>query len=114
MVYFLDIKGSFETSALEPATSYEVAFVVKLEDPVSGWENPVDVKLRKPDGTLQESKVILHGKSKGVWFEILAGDFVTNNSGRPGISIDFSLEEHGSYWKKGLILKGVVIRPKTK
>ena len=45
------------------------------------------------------------------WFGIQAGEFLmsTENVGE----ITFTLGEYSSYWKKGLVVKCAIIRPKN-
>ncbi|XP_010529290.1 PREDICTED: protein PHLOEM PROTEIN 2-LIKE A1-like [Tarenaya hassleriana] len=112
-VCWLDISGKFETVNLTPGTTYEVVFVVKLEDPAYGWDTPVNVKLTLPSGQqISDRKVILKEKMRYQWLDIPAGEFVpsSENAGE----IRFSMYEHDSgTWKKGLFVKGVAIRPKS-
>lgn len=106
------MQGRFETAKLSPGAPYEVAFVIMLRDPAYGWEVPVNVRLTLPDGTKQEHKENLMKKPRGEWIEIPAGEFVTwpEKTGE----IKFSIyENQGGEWKRGLIIKGVAIRPKN-
>lgn len=103
--------GKFETKKLSPRTLYEVAFEIMLKDPSYGWEVPVNVRLTLPDGNKQEHKENLMKKPRGEWIEIPVGEFVTSpeNTGE----IEFSIYEfEGGKWKRGLVIKGVAIRPK--
>ncbi|KAK2969261.1 hypothetical protein RJ640_002972, partial [Escallonia rubra] len=91
---------------------HEVFFVVMLKEPAYGWEVPVNLRLILPDGCTQEHKENLMEKERGQWIEILAGKFmaVPDNVG----DIQFSLyESEAGIWKRGLLVKGVVIRPKA-
>ncbi|KAG2688077.1 hypothetical protein I3760_09G077300 [Carya illinoinensis] len=110
-VCWLEVRGKFHTANLSPGTLYELAFVVKLKDPAYGWEVPVNVRLTLPDGNKQERKENLMKKPRGDWIEIPVGEFVTSpkNTGE----IEFSIYEYEvGDWKRGLVVKGITIRPK--
>ncbi|XP_058106875.1 protein PHLOEM PROTEIN 2-LIKE A1-like [Magnolia sinica] len=110
-VCWLEVDGIFETSNLSPNTGYEVAFVVMVEDPAYGWEVPVTLKLACPDGSVQERKERLKERPRGQWMELNAGEFQTSVD--KGGQIQFTLLDYHSQWKKGLVVKGAVIRPKN-
>ncbi|KFK28627.1 hypothetical protein AALP_AA7G024200 [Arabis alpina] len=110
-VCWLDITGKFDIKNLTPGITYEVVFKVKLEDPAYGWAMPVNVKLVFPNGKAQELKVSLRDKTRYQWFDIRVGEFKAENNSAGEIT--FSMYEHeAGIWKKGLFLRGVVIRPK--
>ncbi|GER41003.1 phloem protein 2-A1 [Striga asiatica] len=110
-VCWLELHGKFELHNLSPETIYEIVFVLKLKDPAYGWELPVNVRLTLPDGSKQEHKENLLEKPRGKWFEMTAGEF-KSSSEKLG-EIEFSIYEYeGGEWKKGLLVKGVSIRPK--
>ncbi|KAG7599156.1 Phloem protein 2-like [Arabidopsis suecica] len=113
-VCWLDVNGKFDTRELTPATTYEVVYVVKLEDTAYGWKIPVNLKLTLPDSKKrpQERSVCLEEHIGKRWVDISAGEFVTSldNAGE----ISFSMYETNSgCWKGGLFVKGVEIRPKN-
>lgn len=111
-VCWLEVHGKFEASMLSPGVLYEFAFVVMLKDPAYGWEVPVNLRLTFPDGSKQEHKQNLMEKPRGQWIEIGVGEFMASQE-KLG-EIDFSLYEYeGGKWKKGLVIKGVAIRPKA-
>jgi hypothetical protein len=110
-VCWLEVHGKFETAKLSAGTTYEVAFVIMLKDPAYGWEVPVNVRLILPDGNKQERKENLMKKPRGEWIEIPVGEFVA--SPEKAGEIEFSIYEYeGGKWKRGLVIKGIVIRPK--
>lgn len=110
-VCWLDINGKFDTSKLSPGTLYEVVFVVMLRIISYGWEFPVNLRLVFPDGTRQEKKENLMEKQREKWIEIHAGEFMVEKE-MVGF-VEFSLSETKILiWKRGLVVKGVVIRPK--
>ncbi|GLT63049.1 hypothetical protein SLA2020_356430 [Shorea laevis] len=81
------------------------------EDPAYGWEDPVNVRLILPDRNKQERKENLMKKPRGEWIEIPVGEFVA--SPEMAGEIEFSIYEYGGKWKRGLVIKGVAIRPKV-
>ena len=110
-VCWLEVGGKFETKKLSPGTLYEVAFEIMLKDPAYEWEVPVNIRLTLPNGNKQEHKENLMKKPRGEWLEIPIGEFVTSpeNTGE----IEFLIYEYeGGKWKRGLVIKGVAIRPK--
>lgn len=110
-VCWLEVHGRFETRKLTPRVMYEVAFVVMLKDDATGFEVPVNLRLSLPSGSSQEHKEILMAKKRGGWIELVAGRFYNEEAGE----IDFSLCEYkDGRWKKGLVIKGAVIRPSSK
>lgn len=113
-VCWLAIDGKFDTRELTPETMYEVVYVVKLEDTASGWETPVNLKLILPNSRArpQERSVSLKEHIGKWWVDIPAGEFMTSSENAGEIS--FSMyETQTGWWKKGLFVKGVAIRPKT-
>ncbi|CAK9187151.1 unnamed protein product [Ilex paraguariensis] len=110
-VSWLEIHGKFETTKLSPGVTYEVVFVVMLRDPAYGWQVPVNLRLILPDGSRQEHKENMMEKTRGRWIEIPAGEFTTLPE-KDG-EVEFSLYDYdGGVWKRGLVIKGVAIRPK--
>ncbi|XP_010481659.1 PREDICTED: uncharacterized protein PHLOEM PROTEIN 2-LIKE A4-like [Camelina sativa] len=113
-VCWLDVSGKFDTKDLSLGITYEVIFVVKLEDEAYGWDwAPVKLKLVVPSGseTPQEQSVSFVEHIGKQWLDISAGEFIMSKESVGEIS--FSLYEHeANMWKSGLIVKGVVIRSK--
>ncbi|WCJ28483.1 phloem protein 2-A1 [Euphorbia peplus] len=112
-VCWLEVHGNFETIKLTPNVLYEVAFVLMLKDPAYGLEDPVNFRLTLPNGNKQLHKEYLFTKPRGQWIEIPAGEFVTSPENVGEIEISM-FEYEGGKWKKGLGLKGVIIRPKNR
>jgi hypothetical protein len=105
------VRGELETRKLSPGTRYEVAFVIMMKEAATGWEAPVNVRLILPDGNKQERKENLMKKPRGEWIEIPVGEFVA--SPEKAGDIEFSIYEYeGGQWKRGLVIKGIAIRPK--
>ncbi|XP_065852490.1 protein PHLOEM PROTEIN 2-LIKE A1-like [Euphorbia lathyris] len=112
-VCWLEVHGNFETIKLTPNVLYEVAFVLMLKDPAYGLEDPVNFRLTLPNGNKQLHKENLLTKPRGQWIEIPAGEFVTSPENVGEIEISM-FEYEGGKWKKGLTLKGLTIRPKSR
>ncbi|KAA8544785.1 hypothetical protein F0562_019511 [Nyssa sinensis] len=111
-VCWLEVRGKFQTVKLSQGIMYEVVFVVMLKDPAYGWEVPVILRLTLPDGSTQEHKENLMEKPRGRWIEIPVGEFRTTAEKVGDIGISLCGSEGGN-WKRGLVIKGVSIRPKT-
>ncbi|KAK3410757.1 hypothetical protein EUGRSUZ_J02796 [Eucalyptus grandis] len=107
---WLFIQGRFKTRALSPNTTYEVAFVVKLNRTDSEWSSRVELKLNLPDGTEQTNTEDL-GRRQEEWINLRAGEF---EMGPKTVgTISFALQGTRIHPQKtGLMLKGVLIHPK--
>ncbi|XP_050261926.1 uncharacterized protein PHLOEM PROTEIN 2-LIKE A4-like isoform X1 [Quercus robur] len=107
-VCWLEIKGEIPTIDLSPWTVYEVVFVVKM---LNMWNYSATLTLILP-----HSKKVIHDenlreKPVGKWFEIQVGEFKMSPENVGEIS--FQLGEFSSNWKRGLVLKCAIIRPKN-
>ncbi|XP_042500074.1 protein PHLOEM PROTEIN 2-LIKE A1-like [Macadamia integrifolia] len=110
-VYWLEVCGKCDTVYLSPGVTYEFAFVVMLKDGANGWAAPVKLELLLPDGKIEDKEVDLGSLSKGQWKELVVGELETfpNMNG----DIQFSLlETNGGDLKTGLVIEGIIIRPK--
>ncbi|XP_039158953.1 protein PHLOEM PROTEIN 2-LIKE A2 [Eucalyptus grandis] len=103
------IQGRFETRALSPNTTYEVAFVVKLNRTDSEGDSLVTLELNLPDGTGWGNLENL-GQQREEWINLRASHFVMGPETVGTIS--FALYGTLDPQKTGLILKGVLIHPK--
>ncbi|KZV42513.1 hypothetical protein F511_38538 [Dorcoceras hygrometricum] len=111
-VCWLEVHGRFQIARLSPGTTYNVTFIVKLNEPIYGWEVPVNIRLTLPDGSRQEHKENLMEKPRGRWIQIPVGE-VKASAEKVG-EMEFSLYEYeGGQWKRGLLIKGVSIQPKA-
>uniref|UniRef100_A0A6N2MJS1 Uncharacterized protein n=1 Tax=Salix viminalis TaxID=40686 RepID=A0A6N2MJS1_SALVM len=111
-VCWLEIYGKFNTKMLSPGILYEVVFVVKLKDPAYGWGVPVNVSLVLPNGYKHEHKEKLQTKPRERWIEVRVYEFITSPENVGEIQIGMT-EYDGGEWKRGLVIKGISIRPKT-
>ncbi|KMZ71766.1 phloem protein 2-A1 [Zostera marina] len=109
-VCWFEVHGKHTTVNLTPGVTYEVAFVVKIEDHAYGWDVPVMLRLVTSTSDVQQYREKLSDMPRGKWTELIAGVFTVTP--RDVRDLEFSLFELGSAWKSGLVLQGVVIRPK--
>ncbi|ESQ39604.1 hypothetical protein EUTSA_v10001121mg [Eutrema salsugineum] len=114
-IYWLKIIGTIETSDLIPGTKYEAVFLVKLEDGAIGWEQPVTLKLKVEQHDGSDNRVDRIENLKDYighdWVDILAGVFVVPPRNKPA-KITFTMYQYMTDdRKKGLVVKGVAIRP---
>ncbi|KAL2946534.1 hypothetical protein AAZX31_20G019300 [Glycine max] len=111
-VCWLEVRGKFDIRKLLPGILYQVSFLIMLEDSSEGWEVPINVRLVLPGGKRQQHKVNLNEKLRENWMEILVGEFVASE--KDGGEMDISMYEYeGGMWKSGLVIQGVVIKPKN-
>ncbi|KAK2634961.1 hypothetical protein Ddye_029753 [Dipteronia dyeriana] len=110
-VCWLEIHAKFDTTKLTPGALYQVAFVIKMDESCYGWNHPVNVRLRLPDGTMKQHQQNFRLKPKNEWIDIPVDEFTLTpqNTGEIDISMD---EYEGGNWKSGLIIKAVTIQPK--
>ena len=108
-VCWLNVRAQFKMSELSPGVEYEMAYIIKLTNGGFGWELPVTLQINIfPQGQVQKRLVSLLEKPRGDWIELNGGSFRTQESGE----VCFDLYEHGGHWKNGLLIKGIIIRPK--
>ncbi|XP_004505320.1 protein PHLOEM PROTEIN 2-LIKE A1-like [Cicer arietinum] len=110
-VCWLEVHGKFDTRKLSPGILYQVSFVIMLKDPAEGWELPVNVRLVLPGGKNQLHKESLIDKLRARWIEIPVGEFVASEKDVGDAEVSM-YEYEGGMWKRGLIIKGVAIKPK--
>ncbi|KAJ0082605.1 hypothetical protein Patl1_11879 [Pistacia atlantica] len=110
-VCWLEIKVRFETTKLTPRALYKVMFVIMLKEVAYGWDAPVNLRLLLPNGIKIEHKENLKMKPRNQWIEIPVGEFRTlpERAGEMEISM-YEIEDEN--WKKGLVIKGIVITAK--
>ncbi|OEL35981.1 Protein PHLOEM PROTEIN 2-LIKE A1 [Dichanthelium oligosanthes] len=109
-VCWLEIHGKLELSHLTPGVNYDVVFEVMLTEAAYGWSTPVNLRLKFPDGTVQERKENLQERPRKQWLELRAGE-VKTQPGQMG-EVEISLFEYDAgLWKKGLLVKGIKIVP---
>ncbi|KAF5198560.1 Phloem protein 2-like a1 [Thalictrum thalictroides] len=109
-VCWLDVHGTIPSSNLSPNTTYEVVYIIKLQEKGSGWEVPVSLVIRL-QGIDYTHKLSLMTKPREKWIELQVGEFLTSSDDMGNIQF-FLCECESGNWKSGLLIKGVVIRPK--
>ncbi|KAF8084596.1 hypothetical protein N665_0710s0004 [Sinapis alba] len=114
-IHWLKIVGTYDTRDLTPGAKYEAVFLVKLEDNAIGWEQPVTLKLKVVQHDGSDNRVDRNENLKNYighnWVDILAGVFVVPPSHEPA-KITFTMYQYVTDdKKKGLVVKGVAIRP---
>ncbi|KAJ0081021.1 hypothetical protein Patl1_12332 [Pistacia atlantica] len=109
-VWWLGVKNKFPTKMLTPGASYEISFVLKMEEYCKGFENnPVKLKLVLPNQDPIERTEDLSSISKEKWTEIRVGEFVT--SCNTPVDMEISMYEHNRIRKQGLVVNKIIIRP---
>ncbi|KAJ4702550.1 Phloem protein 2-like protein [Melia azedarach] len=104
-VCYLDARKKFDTSILDPGTKYEVAFATMVKDNAEGFDHPVKLGLVIPNVIEEERKVDFSKLEKNKWLEIPVGQFIASTG-----KMEIYLSETSGHWKKGIIIKGIVIR----
>ncbi|KAJ4702432.1 Phloem protein 2-like protein [Melia azedarach] len=115
-VCYLDVNAKFDTRILSPGVKYEVAFVVMIKDNAQGWEHLVKLGLVFPNVMQEEREEDLaKNKPKNKWIEVPVAEFITSSEieKQAGEMEIYLRGSEGLYWKKGIVIKGVVIRAKN-
>ncbi|GJN37418.1 hypothetical protein PR202_gb26371 [Eleusine coracana subsp. coracana] len=110
-VCWLEIHGKLELSHLTPGVTYEVFFEVMLTKEANGWSVPVNLRLKFPNGTVQERKEKLQEKPRGQWLQLKVGEIKAQEAQKGVMEISM-FEYDGGLWKKGLLIKCIKIVPK--
>ncbi|KAJ3670212.1 hypothetical protein LUZ60_010536 [Juncus effusus] len=109
-VCWLEIRGKFEASLLNPNIKYQVLFNIKIKNSNFGWSSrPVKLELKLPNRDPQKNQEKLDIKPKERWIQIKAGEFETRDV-EGDIEIGL-FEWDNPNWKGGLIIKGITICP---
>ncbi|XP_055803937.1 uncharacterized protein PHLOEM PROTEIN 2-LIKE A4-like [Solanum dulcamara] len=115
-VCWLEVCGRFDTAALTPETLYEVVFVVKIKENADGLES-ITLRLIIPNKSSKEVTVnLMNVTEREKWIELTVGEFFTSSEfkrKKKREEIEFFLYETEKLnCKQGLVIKGIVIRPK--
>nr|CAD1819087.1 unnamed protein product [Ananas comosus var. bracteatus] len=110
-VCWLEIIGKFEVPYLTPGVTYVVAFIVMMNDEAYGWSTPVKLRLKSPDGSVQQREESMEEKPRGKSLMLQVGEFTTKAEQEGEMEISLFEYEDGS-WKRGLTVIGVIIHPK--
>ncbi|KAJ0980801.1 hypothetical protein J5N97_009056 [Dioscorea zingiberensis] len=116
----LEVKGRIDLEHKErffsPEKTYEIFYIIKFKSDAFGWDAcPISLELTAPNG--QKIKRSEHferytKKSSEDWHHVSGGEFNIRSElkGR----VEFGMYEiQTSYWKGGMILYGVQIKPKN-
>ena len=121
LVWWLDVKGKIETRILSSRTNYAAYLVFKLTTNKYGFrERTVGLHVNVEGTASGEVRNVYLDPPKNVpqqaqekgngWMEIEMGEFL-NECGDD--TMEFSLREvDTSYYKQGLIIEGIELRPK--
>lgn len=116
-VRWLEVCGRFDTEALTPEKLYEVVFVVKIKEYADGLES-ITLRLIIPNKSSKDVTVnLMNVTAREQWIEVPVGELFTiselkKKKKREEIEI-FLYETEKLNCKQGLVIKGIVIRPKV-
>ncbi|XP_031255850.1 protein PHLOEM PROTEIN 2-LIKE A1-like [Pistacia vera] len=109
-VCWLDVSKKFPTQNLTPRHNYEVSFVLMKLKGCEGFQNhPVNLKLTLPNQPPMEHKQDLSILPENKWSDVPV-DMFSINCCMTG-DMEISMYEHGSQWKKGIVVDKIIIRP---
>ncbi|XP_020586469.1 protein PHLOEM PROTEIN 2-LIKE A2-like [Phalaenopsis equestris] len=117
-VNWMEVTGSLnlEKFQLDPLKTYEIIYVIKFKIDAFGWRSsPITFELSTSEGKSSRNEVYLekHIKEDINWNEICGAEFSLASSEMRGKKIEFGMKEvKTEWWKGGIVLEGVRIRPK--
>ncbi|KAH9614004.1 hypothetical protein KSS87_010849 [Heliosperma pusillum] len=91
-VCWLEVHGRINTTYLTPRVTYQVSYLIKLEDTSYGWEVPVNLSLTLPNGIKQHHHEDLRKYPKDEWIHLPVGELEVSFEINPG-DVQFSLYE---------------------
>ncbi|XP_075644218.1 uncharacterized protein PHLOEM PROTEIN 2-LIKE A4-like [Castanea sativa] len=106
-VCWLEITGEIWTVKLTPGTLYEIVFVIMIKEGGNISNYTLQLTIDGSKGRSQSLK----DTPRNEWLEMQVGEFMMAPE-RVGW-LKFRLEEYSPDWKNGLVVKCVIIRPKT-
>ncbi|XP_073000769.1 uncharacterized protein PHLOEM PROTEIN 2-LIKE A4-like isoform X2 [Typha latifolia] len=114
-VSWIEVTGKVEVKKLSHSTTYDVIFHIKFKDDAFGWHHtPVIFEVVTLDGKKNRKSVVLetYRENKKLQ-EINAGDFYLPPGHYDKEIVRFGMYEvESQWWKGGLILGEVELRPK--
>ncbi|ONK65796.1 uncharacterized protein A4U43_C06F1060 [Asparagus officinalis] len=113
---WMEIKGSLDLAKIppSPSTTYEIFYVIKFKVDAMGWHSsPVTFELITPDGKSSKiAEMLEFYRCKGnEWHNVYGGEFRLDGSVNGKVKFSMS-EVQSDWWKGGMILEGVIVRPK--
>lgn len=111
-ICWLEISGSIWTVNLSPGTLYEIVFVVMIKRGSNISNFSLQLGINPPHSKSITHDVSLRLKPSNQWIEIQVGEFLM--SPQMVGHMRFYLKETSPPWKRGLLVKCAVIRPKNK
>lgn len=123
-VCWLEIRGRIDIGMLSPSTLYAAYLVFKFAPDSYGFKNqPIEVRVGLVDGEATQRTVYLDVRREGRdgyperrgdgWLEIGLGEFFCEGDCDGEMEVKV-LEVRKLFWKGGLIIHGVKIRPKER
>lgn len=113
-VNWVEVKGTLAADKLSTSTTYEVLYIIKFKDDAFGWHSShITFQVTPPHGPKSKRTLVLehYRKDCNKWHEIHAGEFSLGTS--PTGEVAFSMYgDDSEWWKGGMILGGVIIKPK--
>ncbi|KAG0494603.1 hypothetical protein HPP92_005597 [Vanilla planifolia] len=116
-VNWIEVTGSvnLEKFHLDSSKTYEIVYLVRFKVDAFGWHSsPITFEVTTSDGKKNRRTENLehHKKDGDQWLEIQGGEFTVDSSNLKG-KIAFSMKEvRTDWWKGGIVLEGVKIKPK--
>ncbi|KAE8649724.1 hypothetical protein Csa_012573 [Cucumis sativus] len=108
-VSWFDCRWSMDASDFKQDIWYNASVEVMLTSNASGWNVPLHLEIELPDGSKQESQIVLAGRQPNVWLKIPIGKFILRGSLTSG-TIRFGLYNHEGNWKRGLNIRALAIQ----
>lgn len=120
---WIEVTGSLnlEKFQLDPLKTYEIIYVIRFKADAFGWRSsPITFEVPTAEGKKSRNEVFLERyiKENESWQEICGGEFsLASSSSSSDLmgkqQIEFGMKEvRTEWWKGGIVLEGVKIRPK--
>ncbi|XP_072963122.1 uncharacterized protein PHLOEM PROTEIN 2-LIKE A4-like [Typha angustifolia] len=114
-VSWIEVTGKVEINRLSHCKTFEVFFHIKFKDDAFGWHHtPVIFEVVTPDGKKHRRSVLLETFREDKTLQpIYAGVFDLPSGHHDKEIVRFGMYEvESQWWKGGIILGGVELRPK--
>lgn len=114
-VNWIEVKGTLPANKLTPTTTYEVVYMIKFKDDAFGWHSSrITFQVTPPKHEEKKMRtVVLEGYRNecNKWHEIHVGEFNLGPSSTGEVAFSMYGDDT-EWWKGGMVLAGVAIRPK--